>query len=105
MKVKHELQTLGFFSDGRFPIMRMTGAAAPANGAAHSWQRGPWGRILKKPRTLRSIASPRVRKLCQNSSFSTPGGRGLELIALPSDDVVSVLACGSPLRIAGWTAS
>src|SRR5688500_947914 len=96
MKVKHELQTRGFFCDGRFPIMRMTGAAAPANGAAHSWHRGPWGRSLKTRRTLRSIASPRVRKLCQNSSFSTPGGGGLELIALPSDDGVSVLAPWKP---------
>src|SRR5687767_8789847 len=74
----------------------MSGAAAPANGAAHSWQRGPWGRSLKTRRTLRSIASPRVRKLCQNSSFSTPGGGGRELIALPSDDGVSVLARRSP---------
>src|SRR5688572_33155773 len=105
MKVKHELQTFGFFSDGRLPIMRMIGAAAPANGAAHSWQRGPWGSSLKTPRTLRSIASPRVRKLCQNSSLSTPGGGGLELIALPSDDGVSVLARGSPPRIAEWTPS
>jgi hypothetical protein len=81
MKLKHELHTLGFFTDGRLPIMRMTGAAAPAKGAAHSWQRGPWGRSLKTLRTFRSIASPRVRKVRQNSSFSGPGG--LDLIGAP----------------------
>ena len=61
MKLKHDWQTRGFLSAGRLPIARMNGAAGPANGAAHSWQRGAWGERRKTRRTRRSIASPRVR--------------------------------------------
>ena len=61
MNVKHDWQTRGFLSAGRLPSARMTGATAPANGAAHNWQRGSCGRTRKTRRTRRSIASPRVR--------------------------------------------
>ncbi len=40
---------VGFLSDGRLPIIRMKGAATPAKGAAHIWQRGPCGRRVKMP--------------------------------------------------------
>ena len=70
MKSKHEVHIVGFLSDGRLPIARMTGAAGPANGAAHNMQRGPCGRRRKTRRTLRSLASPRVRKSRQNSSVA-----------------------------------
>ena len=40
MKSKHDVHIVGFLSDGRLPIIRMTGAAGPANGAAHNMQRG-----------------------------------------------------------------
>ena len=36
MNEKHDWQTRGFLSAGRLPSARMTGATAPANGAAHS---------------------------------------------------------------------
>ena len=73
MNRKHELHMVGFLSDCLLPIIRMNGAAAPAKGAAHIWQRGPCGRRLKMPRTRRSFGSPRVRKSRQNSSLLRSG--------------------------------
>src|SRR3954470_960386 len=75
MKSKQLLHIVAFLSDGRLPIIRMNGAPRPENGAAHSLQRGSAGIRLKTWRTLRSIASPRVRKSRQNSSVSRSGGR------------------------------
>jgi hypothetical protein len=40
----------GFPADCRLPMSRMTGAPTPANGDAHSWQRGLDGIRLKNRR-------------------------------------------------------
>ena len=68
MNEKQDWQSAGLLSAGRLPIARMSGAAGPANGAAHIWQRGPWGSTRKTRRARRSRTSPRVRYVRQNSS-------------------------------------
>src|SRR5215211_7600744 len=74
MKVKHEAHQFGFLSEGFLPKSRITGAPAPANGAAHSRQRGACGISFKIDRPIRSLECPPVRKSRQNSSLWQVGG-------------------------------
>jgi hypothetical protein len=48
----HVLHMFGFPSDGRFPMSRMSGPPAPANGDAQSWQRGLAGMRLNTRRPM-----------------------------------------------------
>jgi hypothetical protein len=70
MNVKHEVHQFGFRSERRLPIMLITRAPGPANGAAHSRQRGLRGISLKSRRPIRSLGEPCVRNSRQNSSVS-----------------------------------
>ena len=74
MNEKHDPHQFGFLSDAFLPIRRMSGAPAPANGAAQSRHRGSCGMSLKMRRPARSFECPRVRKSRQKSSFSVTGG-------------------------------
>src|SRR6187200_342574 len=92
MKSKHELHQFGLWSAGRLPIIRMTGAAAPAKGAAQSRQRGPCGRSRKIRRLRRSLGLPTVRKSYQKASLPESGGRCTSLMPVHLHGAMSLAA-------------
>src|SRR5215207_3681825 len=92
MNEKHDPHQFGFLSDAFLPMRRMSGAPAPANGAAQSRHRGSCGMSLKTRRPARSFECPRVRKSRQKSSFSVTGGFSVTEPSSVMDDAVDSLA-------------